>query len=37
VFLGTKLISWYLKRQSIVSCLSIEAEYWAVANGVVEA
>jgi hypothetical protein len=34
MFLGANLISWVAKRQSIVSCSSVEAEYH-VANGVV--
>jgi hypothetical protein len=37
VFLDTNLISLSLKHQNIVSCLSAEAEYRAVANGVAEA
>jgi hypothetical protein len=37
VFLGDSLVSWSSKRQPVVSCSSAEAEYRAVANGVVEA
>jgi hypothetical protein len=37
VFLVDNLVSWSSKRQNVVSCLSVEAEYRAVANGVVEA
>jgi hypothetical protein len=37
VFLGVNLVSWSLKRQNIVSRLSAEGEYRAVANGVAEA
>jgi hypothetical protein len=36
VFFGTNLVSWSSKHQNIVSCSSAEAEYWVVANGVVE-
>jgi hypothetical protein len=32
MFLGTNLISWSLKRQNVVSRLSAEAEYRAVAE-----
>jgi hypothetical protein len=37
VFLNANLISWSSKRQNIVSCSSAEAEYQAMANGMVEA
>jgi hypothetical protein len=37
VFLGDNLISWSSKRQNIISCSSVEAEYRTVANGVAEA
>jgi hypothetical protein len=37
VFLGANLVSWAAKRQPVVSRSSAEAEYRAVANGVVEA
>jgi hypothetical protein len=37
VFLGANLVSWATKWQPIVSRSSAEAEYRAVANGVVEA
>jgi hypothetical protein len=37
MFLGTNLISWSSKRQNVISHLSVEDEYQAVANGVVEA
>jgi hypothetical protein len=36
MFLDTNLISWSLKRQNVFSCSSVEAEYWVMANGVVE-
>jgi hypothetical protein len=32
VFLDTNLVSWYSKRQNVVSCSSAEAEYRAVAE-----
>jgi hypothetical protein len=37
VFLGVNLVSWSLKRQNIISRLTAEGEYRAVANGVAEA
>jgi hypothetical protein len=37
VFLGDDLVSWSVKRQTVVSRSSAEAEYRAVANGVAEA
>jgi hypothetical protein len=37
VFLGINLVSWSLKRQNVVSRSSADAEYWTVANAVVEA
>jgi hypothetical protein len=37
VFLGDNLVSWFSKRQNIVSRSSAEAEYRAVANSVAEA
>jgi hypothetical protein len=37
VFLGDNLVSWSVKRQTIVSRSSAEAEYRAIANGVAEA
>jgi hypothetical protein len=37
VFLVDNLVSWSSKRQNVVSRLSAEAEYRAVANGVAEA
>jgi hypothetical protein len=37
MFLSTNLVTWSLKCQNIVSCSSVEAEYRAMANGVVEA
>jgi hypothetical protein len=36
VFLRANLISWSLKCQNIISHLTVEAEYRAVANGVAE-
>jgi hypothetical protein len=35
--LGDILVSWSAKRQTLVSCFSVEAEYRVVANGVAEA
>jgi hypothetical protein len=37
VFLGDNLVFWSVKRQTVVSRSSAEAEYRAVANGVAEA
>jgi hypothetical protein len=37
VFLRDNLVSWFLKRQNVVSHSSTEAEYRTVANGVAEA
>jgi hypothetical protein len=37
VFLSANLISWYLKRQNVISRSSAEVEYCAVANDVAEA
>jgi hypothetical protein len=37
VFLGENLVSWFLKRQNIVSRLSAKADYRAVVNDVAEA
>jgi hypothetical protein len=37
VFLSTNLVFWSSKCQYVISCLSAEAEYQAVANDVVEA
>jgi hypothetical protein len=37
VFLDDNLVSWSVKRQTVVSRSSIEAEYRAIANGVTEA
>jgi hypothetical protein len=37
VFLGDNLVSWSSKHQNVVSHSSVEAEFRAVANGVVEA
>src|SRR6185312_1525731 len=36
VFLGGNLVFWSSKRQPVFSRSSTKAEYWAVANGVVE-
>jgi hypothetical protein len=37
VFLGANLVSYSSKHQNVVFCLSIEAEYRAVTNGMAEA
>jgi hypothetical protein len=37
VFLDANLVSWSSKRQNIISCLSVKAEYRVVTNGVAEA
>jgi hypothetical protein len=37
VFLGDNLVSWSSKHQNVVSHLSVEVEYCAVANGMAEA
>jgi hypothetical protein len=37
VFLRDNLVSWSVKRQTVVSRSSVEAEYRAIANGVAEA
>jgi hypothetical protein len=37
MFLGANFISWSSKRQNVVSRLSVEVEFRAVANGVAEA
>jgi hypothetical protein len=37
VFLWDNLVSWWAKRQTVVSRSSAEAEYRAIANGVAEA
>jgi hypothetical protein len=37
VFLRDNLVSWSVKRQTVVSRSSAEAEYRVVANGVAEA
>jgi hypothetical protein len=37
VFLEDNLVSWSAKRQTVVSCSSVEAEYRVIANGVAEA
>jgi hypothetical protein len=36
VFLGLNLVSWYAKKQKIVSCLSTEAEYKAMTDATTE-
>jgi hypothetical protein len=36
VFLGNNLVSWFSKRQNVISHSSIEREYSVMANGVVE-
>jgi hypothetical protein len=36
VFLGDTLVSWSCKRQTVVSCSSVEAEYRSIANAMVE-
>ncbi|KAK4353152.1 hypothetical protein RND71_028670 [Anisodus tanguticus] len=36
MFLGNNLVSWSVKRQSTLSCSSVEAEYQGVANVVSE-
>jgi hypothetical protein len=36
MFLGVNFVSWYSKRQPVVSCSSAEAKYHVVTNGVVE-
>jgi hypothetical protein len=36
MLLGDNLVSWYSMRQNVVSRLSAEAEYRAMANGVAE-
>jgi hypothetical protein len=37
MFLGDNLVSWSVKRQTVVSRSSAEAKYHAIANGVAEA
>jgi hypothetical protein len=37
MFLGANLVSWSSNRQNVVSRLSVEVEFRAVANGVAEA
>jgi hypothetical protein len=37
MFLGDNLVSWFLKRQNIISRSSTEAEYQAVVNSMAEA
>jgi hypothetical protein len=37
VFLGDNLVFWSSKRQNVISCSSIEAEYRAVVNNVTDA